>query len=58
MTDYEAGYRAFSDDESGRIGRAVAEHMMGGIHMDVTLEWFRGYNDAADDFYKSQDGGE
>ena len=53
MTDYEAGYRAFSEDADGAIARAVADHFSGKMRMDSLKyndDWHFGYQDATDDF--------
>lgn len=61
MTDYETGYRAFSEDADGAIAKAVADHFSGKMRLDsikYTDEWHFGYQDATDDFANSQNGGE
>lgn len=61
MTDYETGYRAFSEDPTGEIARAVADHFSGKMPMDSIAypdDWHFGYQDATDDFNNSQAGGE
>jgi len=59
--DYEAGYRAFSEDADGSIAKAVADHFSGKMRLDSTKygdDWFNGYQDATDDFKNAQAGGE
>lgn len=61
MTNYEAGYRAFSEDPNGEIARAVADHFSGKMRLDSIKyndEWHTGYQDATDDFNNAQAGGE
>lgn len=56
--DYEAGYRAFSEDPDGAIAAAVARHFSGDAMLDKPNDWFFGYQDAVDDFNNAQGGGE
>ena len=60
-TDYEAGYRAFSEDPNGDIAKAVYDHFSGKMRLDSAKysdDWFFGYQDATDDFENAQSGGE
>jgi hypothetical protein len=58
MSDYEAGYRAFSEDTGGFIAQAVQRHFAGVKRLEKSDEWFTGYQDATDDFNNAQAGGE